>query len=232
MQKEKWKNRFRRWFKLRFAILYSLVLWAALSQHPTADSIRQSIWFFLAGLGMRTWANGYAIKLDKLTTCGPYSYVRNPLYLGTFCILVGFLIMLRINWEESLFILFVVIGLIYSSTIKNEERMLEDKFGKAYFYYKKKVTALIPWKTPYKNGEKWPWSFTRYIKSQEYKLFIWVIILIIGFYFKGEFLIEKEKIEVGQIYLIIFAVLLALIDGIGEIFRKNKMFFLKNGAAR
>ena len=140
--------------------------------------------------------------------------------------------MLRIPWEAFLLILFVVIGLIYSSTIKKEERMLEDKFGEKYLNYKKEVPFLIPWKKSYKNGEKWPWSFERYLKSQEYKLFIFLTILIIGFYFKEEFLIEKEGVEVKQIYLMIFAVLLAFVDGISEIFIKNKWAFLKDGTIR
>lgn len=222
MQKNKWEKRFKRWFKLRFAILYPLGLWMVLSGYSTDASIRQSLWLILIGMGIRTWANGYAIKLEKLTTCGPYSYVRHPLYLGTFCILIGFLVMLRINWVILPLILFVVIGLIYSSTIKKEEKMLEDKFGQTYLQYKERVPFLIPWKKPYRDGEKWPWSFTRYIKSQEYKLFIWLIILTIGFYFKEEFLIEKEGVEVKQIYLMIFAGLLATIDLIGELFRKRR----------
>jgi hypothetical protein len=182
----------------------------------------QSIWIIFAGLGIRTWANGYAIKLDKLTTCGPYAHVRHPLYLGTFLVLLGFLIMLRVHWVVLLSILVLIMGCVYSSKIKSEEQMLGDKFGQRYFNYKKDVPAFIPRIIPYKCEDGWEWSFARYFKSQEYKLFIWMIILVIGFYFKEEFLIEKESVITKQVILMFVAGFLASLDLSGEYFRKKK----------
>lgn len=221
---KKWEKRFSRWFKLRFAILYPLGLWALISAYSTNQSIIQSLWVILAGLGIRTWANGYAIKLEKLTTCGPYAHVRHPLYLGTFLVLLGFMIMLRVHWIVSFLILLIVIGFIYSSTIKSEERMLEDKFGQDYLYYKKNVPAFIFRIISYKGESRWPWDFSRYFKSQEYKLFIWSVILIIVFHFKEEFLIEKEKVIVKHVILMFIAGLLISMDLAGEYLRKRKIF--------
>ena len=44
----------------------------------------------LVGLGLRAWASGHLRKNDALAITGPYAYTRNPLYLGSFLIGIGF----------------------------------------------------------------------------------------------------------------------------------------------
>src|SRR5260370_35486531 len=46
----------------------------------------------LPGLALRAWAIGHLRKNDALAVTGPYAYTRNPLYLGSFLIGVGFTI--------------------------------------------------------------------------------------------------------------------------------------------
>ena len=46
----------------------------------------------LPGLALRAWATGHLRKNDALATTGPYAYTRNPLYLGSFVIGLGFTI--------------------------------------------------------------------------------------------------------------------------------------------
>ncbi len=43
----------------------------------------------LGGLTMRSWAAGFLTKSTELTMIGPYRLVRNPLYLGSFLMVVG-----------------------------------------------------------------------------------------------------------------------------------------------
>src|SRR5258706_16263477 len=45
-----------------------------------------------ARLALRAWATGHLRKNDALAVTGPYAYTRNPLYLGSFLIGVGFTI--------------------------------------------------------------------------------------------------------------------------------------------
>ncbi|HNV24399.1 MAG TPA: isoprenylcysteine carboxylmethyltransferase family protein [Candidatus Omnitrophota bacterium] len=221
MINEQWQKRLNRWFKLRFAIIYPFGVWAIISGYSTDKSIMHSIWFIVLGLGIRSWANCYAIKMEKLTTSGPYAYVRHPLYLGSFMIMVGFLIMLRVNWFISLLCVAVVIGIVYKSTIQKEEKMLGNKFGQEYIDYCRAVPPFLPTFFVFKKGEKWAPSFKRYFKSQEYKLFIWMIILIIAFHLKEEFLIEKEAIDIKSVILMIIAFLLGIADVVVGFFRKR-----------
>jgi len=208
------KERFRRWFKLRFAILYPFGIFVILFANCDDRSFRFGIPFIIAGELIRVWANGYAIKSEKLTTSGPYALVRHPLYLGTALLAVGFIIFLKIYYAGLA--LLIVMALIYYKTIKKEEGMLEGRF-KGYAGYRKRVPAMIPTVFPYRGGEKWGFSLERLMRSQEYKPLLWIAVLIIVFYLKEKFFVEKEALDSGKLGLMIAAVLLVMLDVAGEV---------------
>lgn len=208
-------HRFKRWSKLRFAIIYPFGLFVAIFSNCDDASIRASLGFIITGILIRLWANGYAIKMDKLTTSGPYRFVRHPLYVGTMLIAAGFVIMLKTYIAGTLFIFFMVAS--YYRTVKKEELMLEEKFKGDYLNYKKKIPAILPTLSPYTQGEKWRFSFKRLLKSKEYKTTIWMIIVVIAFHLKSEFLVEHEKIDAKILTLIIVAFMLGISDLISEI---------------
>lgn len=208
------KERFRRWFKLRFAIFYPFGIFMILFTNCDDKSFGFGIPFIIAGELIRLWANGYAIKSEKLTTSGPYAFVRHPLYLGTTLLAVGFIVLLKIYYVGPA--LLVVMAFVYYETIKKEEGMLEGKF-KEYADYRKKVPTMIPTLFPYRGGEKWGFSFERLIRSQEYKPLLWIAVLVIVFYLKGKFFVEKEELDTKKLWLIITAVLLVMLDIAGEI---------------
>ncbi len=211
------KDRFNRWFKPRFAIMYPFGIFIIIFANLDDKSIMAGIWFILAGLFIRLWANGYAIKMEKLTTSGPYAFVRHPLYLGTMLLVIGFTIMLKIYYVG---ILFICLGVfVYRRTIKKEEVMLENKFKDVYLDYKRFVPAIIPTILPYKKGEKWGFSLKRLIKNHEYKLLIWMVILVIVFHLKDELIIEHEKLDLRIWIFIITAFLLGMADVAGEIIK-------------
>ena len=217
--KMKIKDRFKRWFKLRFAILYPFGTFLVFFANSDDRSIMVGIWLIIAGLLLRAWSNGYAIKLEKLTTSGPYAFVRHPLYLGTMLLAIGFIIMLKIYYIGVLFLF--IMAAVYYQTIINEERMLEQKFKHLYVNYVKKVPIILPAISPYREGEKWPFSFKRLMKSKEYKLFIWVIVMVIAFHLKDEFLVEHERIDTRIIGFIIAAFSLGVVDLISELMKRK-----------
>ena len=78
----------------------------------------------------------------EFVAVGPYAYVRNPMYIGGFILLVGFGL-----YHTSLSILiFAVILLIvfHFFVLTVEEPNLERLFGKSYLDYKKKINRWLP----------------------------------------------------------------------------------------
>jgi protein-S-isoprenylcysteine O-methyltransferase Ste14 len=213
-------HRIQRLFRLRFAVLYPLGAYLVFFTTPDDQSTRAGVMFMVAGMFMRLWSNGYAIKLDKLTTSGPYAWVRNPLYVGTGLILLGLVVMLKILWVGIIF--FAAIIAAYTRTIRNEEKMLTDKFGAAYLDYRAKVPAMWPALQPYTAGEKWPFSLERLWDSREHKVVLWMSIIVIGFHIKKEFMVEGARADVKIAGLVIAACFLGLLDVAGEYVRSRR----------
>ena len=75
---------------------------------------------------MRSWAAGFLTKSTQLTMTGPYRLVRNPLYLGSFLMVVG--ICLLIGDPENIWICAAVLAVLYIPKVRSEEHFLASKF--------------------------------------------------------------------------------------------------------
>src|SRR6267378_6563866 len=104
----------------------------------------------LPGLALRAWATGHLRKNDALATTGPYSYTRNPLYLGSFVMGVGFTVA---SGRLVLGILFAALFLgIYVPVMRVESATLAKLFGESYRGYLKAVPLFWPRLSPYRDG--------------------------------------------------------------------------------
>ena len=82
------------------------------------------------------------ISEGKLVTTGIYSYTRNPIYSAFTLLSIGILLIMN---NYYLLILPFIYWLFLTILMKNtEEKWLENKFGKEYLDYKKKVNRCIP----------------------------------------------------------------------------------------
>jgi len=95
----------------------------------------------LLGILIRAVASGHVEKNRVLTTSGPYAYVRNPLYLGSIVIGIGFVIAARDLWVAIAVILLFVV--IYLPVIRSEEAFLRGQFPH-YEEYARRVPSLLP----------------------------------------------------------------------------------------
>ena len=218
-------HRLQRSFKPRFAVIYPFGFFVMFFCFLNEASIKAGIGYIIAGVLIRLWSNGYAIKNDKLTTSGPYAFVRNPLYLGTFLIAIGFVIVLKSDpaWVEWIAggIFLLALSFMYYRTIKAEQGMLLEKFKEAFSSYCKKVPAMIPSLIPYSKGEKWPFSLQRLGLSKEHKVAFWIFILLVVFHIKTRIFIEHKDINDNSWNLIVIAIFLIILDALYE-FNKKK----------
>jgi len=93
----------------------------------------------LIGLAIRIWSTMYIgqRKSKELITEGPFSICRNPLYVGSFLLVLGISLSLE-NYLLLLVALVITLPLHLLVVLAEEEHLLE-LFGRQYEDYKRKV---------------------------------------------------------------------------------------------
>ena len=124
---------------------------------PTLSSLTISLVLIVAGEAIRIWSSGNIHKNERLTTDGPYSLTRNPLYVGSFVLGTGFVVAMNVFWLAVVFLTFFV--MIYWFTIRWEEKKLKGVFPIEWEEYRKGVPRFLPFlRIPsYRRGE-FHWS--------------------------------------------------------------------------
>ena len=169
---------FARW-RVRLGYpLAAVVLWLA---RPSPKSILAGASVGAIGLWVRARAAGHLHKQELLTTTGPYAHTRNPLYLGSFILVIGAAI--AANSWPSAFILFSYFALFYSFVMRREERELYQHHGDAFREYARAVPLFLPRLTAAKFSSAFaaPFSFAQYKKNREYRAAIGFLLLMLVF---------------------------------------------------
>jgi protein-S-isoprenylcysteine O-methyltransferase Ste14 len=153
-----------------FAVLY---FWLA---KPSVQSILLGAALVIPGLVIRALASGYLQKNEQLATGGPYAYIRNPLYLGSLILSVGFALAARSWWiVAGIVILFFV---IYLPVIRSEETFLRGRFPQ-FDEYARKVPSLLPRLSRFgKGGGSFSWEL--YWKHREYNAALGSLAMMAG----------------------------------------------------
>src|ERR1700726_1652307 len=118
-----------------YAVLY---FWLA---QPTWHSIGLGAIVIVPGLLVRALASGHVRKNEALATSGPYAYTRNPLYLGSLLIGVGFAVAAQSWWVGV--VLVVMFFAIYLPVIRDEEAFLRQRFPE-FEEYARQVPRMFP----------------------------------------------------------------------------------------
>lgn len=142
----------------------------------------------LPGLALRAWATGHLRKNDALATTGPYAYTRNPLYLGSFVIGLGFTIAAG---KLILGLVFAVLFLgIYVPVMRVETRTLDELFGRDYQNYAAAVPLFLPRVTAYRAGATaTKYDPALYRRYREYRaafglVVAWLLLAIKTYFFR------------------------------------------------
>ncbi|MGN6690806.1 MAG: methyltransferase family protein, partial [Sphingopyxis sp.] len=136
-----------------------LIAWCSKDWGPFQTAFGDCAWFWLslgvasAGAIVRVFTSGWAAlgtsgrakvaaEASELNTTGPYSLVRNPLYVGRILNFTG-LAMLSGSWVFGALV-FLLGVLIYERISTYEEEFLRGKFGEAHAAWAKDVPSRLP----------------------------------------------------------------------------------------
>jgi protein-S-isoprenylcysteine O-methyltransferase Ste14 len=115
------------------------------------------------GASIRYWASGYLRKDLRPAVGGPYAWVRNPLYLGTYLMALGCILAIE-HWL-LLGLTTVIFAAIYHYIILDEENKLKKLFGASYLEYCQIVPRFFPALRP----DRWP-LFSKKIQLSLYQV--------------------------------------------------------------
>jgi protein-S-isoprenylcysteine O-methyltransferase Ste14 len=141
---------------------------------PNLPGIMVGIVLITLGEAIRIWGTGHLQKNETLTVTGPYAFVKNPLYVGSILITVGFCIL-----ADNIYLLAVATLMFCFHYIPYKKKIEGDRlrrvFGPAYEDYDEKVPDYLPRWTPY-SDQKASWSFRCLVGNSEVGI-IFVIAL-------------------------------------------------------
>lgn len=142
----------------------------------------------IVGLLVRAWASGHIRKNQKLAISGPYAYTRNPLYVGSFVMGIGFTIASGVWWLGLLFAI-LFLG-IYLPVMRVEAKELTGIFGDAFAEYAAAVPLFIPRLSKYSvtGSASEKFEVELYLRYREYQAAIGVLAALIILALKAYFL--------------------------------------------
>lgn len=138
-------------FLLALVIMATLAVWSHPSLYTVGCCSRAAgnllaFLVILVGAALRMTARGYKKAHSQngagLVKGGPYRYVRNPMYLGTFLIGAGFVATAWPWWGVPLFAVFFYLR--FRKQIRIEEQYLGEIFGAEYAAYCAQVPGIFP----------------------------------------------------------------------------------------
>ena len=153
-----------------FAVLY---FWLA---RPTWRFLALGAIAIVPGLLIRALASGHVRKNEALATSGPYAYTRNPLYLGSLLIGIGFAMAARSWWVGV--VLVAMFFAIYLPVIRDEEAFLRQTFPE-FEEYARQVPRMLPRITPLRSGDEGEgFSTALYVQHHEYNALVGAAAMI------------------------------------------------------
>ncbi len=156
---------------LGFAFAIVFVIFAA----PTAITIAIGSSVAVIGLAIRAWASGHIRKAKRLAVSGPYAFTRNPLYVGSFIMGLGFTIAAGVWWLSLLFGL-LFLG-IYLPVMRVEIGDMQRIFGDDYEEYAANVPLFVPRLTPWKKSDE-KFEVQLYLQYREYRAAIGSAVIL------------------------------------------------------
>ena len=150
-----------------------LVLLLLFVARPTVFSATLGMCLIVFGEAIRLYSVAFIGSVSRtrtpgsggsLITTGPFSIVRNPLYVGNFFITFG--VTLYGGQLGFVVIAMLLFAFQYYCIVRFEETQLERKFPEEYVAYMEAVPRWFPSPLPSMHELQWPASFSEAIWSE------------------------------------------------------------------
>jgi len=174
---QRWQRR-TTWRTVVVWAAFAVLVWLA---RPSPLSFSIGAVMIVSGELLRIWAAGHLQKNEALTTTGPYAYVKNPLYVGSLLIMLGFGVMARNIWLLAVGV--AVFAVYYAPYKKRREGdRLRERFGRRWVDYDAAVPDYLPSLRPYPKRGKERWRSWLVIDNSEHSTAVAVAlgVMLVG----------------------------------------------------
>ena len=127
-------------FRARFFLAILLLVPLARYMHP--QWWRPALAISLFGQLIQTWCFASLVKNRELSVRGPYKLVRNPMYLGRYFLILGFVCLLQSYVAIAVYT--AVYYLYMFNRVKREERRLRRDYPEDFGKYCSDVRRFLP----------------------------------------------------------------------------------------
>jgi isoprenylcysteine carboxyl methyltransferase (ICMT) family protein YpbQ len=135
----------------------------------------------LFGESIQLWCFASLDKNTTLAVKGPYTLMRNPMYMGRFFLLLGCLLLTGNIWVMIVFTVFYYFYMV--NRVRREEGKLRVIFGEAYEDYCGSVHRFIPSFTGVDWRSLWFFKWSLLFKNNGHWNLLAVLISFAVFYF-------------------------------------------------
>ncbi len=156
-----------------------------------------------AALGTSGYIKDQAVAAE-LNTIGPYSLVRNPLYVDRILNFTG-IVMLSGSWIFGV-LTFLISVLIYERISVYEEEFLLREFGNAHAEWVKKVPFLLP-NLKSRVNPKYNFWFIRMVMREDTKIYWLFTAVLLNHYARLGFDIKQITENLALLYVWVVATL-------------------------
>jgi len=175
------------WLQVKRVLIARLTLWPLIIylfayERVAILSIEQAQYQWglvsiLIGVLTRSISAGTLHKNQQLNMEGIYALVRNPLYVGSFFILLGINLIIHhpLVWSASA----IIFTLTYIPTILGEEHTLKRIFPEQWSQYESTVPRFIPNILRILELRKTEWNGPQWYKNHEHYTVITAILVVI-----------------------------------------------------
>lgn len=166
--------------RLRVPLGFALLAAFGWLAQPTLRSILWGVPIAGVGLWLRGWAAGHLEKNQKLVESGPYAWVRNPLYVGSFITALGLAFAAKRPLLAWLFFLFFYF--VYLPVVQLEEQHLRKLFAN-FDDYARRVRMF--WPTLPKDEDELEFRWELYRRNEEYRALLAFLIAVAFLFWKA-----------------------------------------------